>query len=124
MQAIITKFIPPTNTRPSRYKAECERGSLTVSADHALNPEENHRAVCDALCARFDAEDSKKYGSTARTWSRPKAGGGIPSGEHVFCFIQPRVLDRDALVKAAREFMEQGTVANRAALRGALEETT
>jgi hypothetical protein len=94
MQAIITKFLPPTNVRGSRYKASCERGSLTVDADHALNAEENHRAVCDALCAKFDAEDVAKYGSTAATWGKPKASGQIPSGEHVFCFIPERVYRR------------------------------
>jgi hypothetical protein len=97
MQAIITKFISPTNVCGSRYKATCERGSLTVSADDALSYEDNHRAVCDALCAKFDAEDRAKYGPTHKgQWSRPKASGQIPSGEHVFCFIQERVYRRAA----------------------------
>jgi hypothetical protein len=96
MQAIITKFICPTNTRGSRYKAQCERGSLTVDADHALSAEENHRAVCDALCAKFDAEDSAKYGSPLKKsgWTAPKASGQIPSGEYVFCFIPDRFFQR------------------------------
>lgn len=121
MQAIITKYIAPTNFKPSRYSAACERGSITVSADHGLNADENHRAVCDALCARFTAEDVAKYGSSADngTWSRPKAGGQIPDGRHVFCFIPPRTLERDQteLEKAAGAFMEQTSVANRSALR-------
>lgn len=94
MQAIITKYIGPGNVRGSRYKATCERGSLTVGADDALSLEENHRAACDALCAKFDAEDAKKYGSDARKWSRPKASGQLPSREHVFCFIPDRVFER------------------------------
>lgn len=100
MQAIITKFLCPTNVRGSRYKASCERGSLTVEIDHTLSNEENHRAACDALCARFDAEDAKKYGTpvcrTKWKWSRPKASGQIPSGEYVFCFIPERVYRRAA----------------------------
>lgn len=96
MQAIITKFICPTNTRGSRYKASCERGSLTVDSDHALNADENHRAACDALCAKFDVEDVAKYGSAAAHWSAPKASGQIPTGEHVFCFIPERVYRRAA----------------------------
>jgi hypothetical protein len=100
MQAIITKYLCPTNVRGSRYKATCERGSLTVSADDALTYSDNHRAVCDQLCAKFDAEDAAKYGidpsRSAHTWSRPKASGQIPSGEHVFCFIDERVYRRAA----------------------------
>lgn len=101
MQAIITKFIPATNKRASRYKATCERGSLTVAADYDLNASDNHRAVCDALCAKFVAEDVAKYGSKANQWSKPKASGQIPSGECVFCFIPDRVLKRKPAPVAA-----------------------
>lgn len=101
MQAIITKYLPATNYRGSRIKATCERGSLTVSWDHGLDAGENHRAVCDALCAKFDAEDEKKYrsklnatGFSKYAWSRPKASGQIPSGEYVFCFIPERFFKR------------------------------
>lgn len=97
MQAIITKYLPVTDRKSSRIKAVCERGSLTVTWDHALDVGENHRAACDALCARFDAEDKKKYGSDPEhkgRWSRPKASGQIPSGEYVFCFIPERVFER------------------------------
>ncbi len=95
MQAIITKYVPATNYKPSRMQAKCERGSLTVSYEHGLNIDENHRTVCDALCAKFTAEDQKKYGTTnERSWSRPKAGGTIPDGRHVFCFIPQRTLER------------------------------
>jgi len=31
MQAITTKYLPATNTKPSRIKAECSAGSLTLS---------------------------------------------------------------------------------------------
>lgn len=98
MQAIITKYVPPTNTKPGRVKATCERGSLTVSWDHGLEAGENMRAACDQLCAQFDAEDAKKYGGEGLRndwkWSRPKASGQIPSGEYVFCFIPERFFDR------------------------------
>lgn len=96
MQAIITKYLPATNTRPSRIKATCERGSATIPLDHSLNDGDNHRAACDFLCARFDAEDANKYGSARgpHSWSRPKASGQIPGGEYVFCFIPGRVYRR------------------------------
>lgn len=102
MQAIITKYLPATNFKPSRIKASCERGSLILSTG-SLEPRTSdersdlgnlHRAACDALCAQFDAKDSKRNGVTVRQWSKPKASGQIPTGEYVFCFIQDRVLGR------------------------------
>jgi len=95
MQAIITKYIPPTNFKPSRINAKCERGSITLSWDSGLDDGENHRAACDALCARFAAEDLKKYGSANDCgWLRAKASGQIPDGRYVFCFIPRRVENR------------------------------
>jgi hypothetical protein len=87
MQAIITKYVGATNTKPSKIVAKCQRGSLRVSYDHGLNIDENHKAACDALCAKFGAEDVAKYGSKENTWNRPKAGGVIPDGRYVFVFI-------------------------------------
>jgi len=60
---IQTKFLPATNTRGSRIKATLSRTSewtktTTVSFDHALSAEENHRAAMQALCRKlcFNAE--------------------------------------------------------------------
>ena len=53
MQAIITKYIGPTNTRGSRCKASAEAGSITVEWDDALNSEENHAAAARALVAKL-----------------------------------------------------------------------
>jgi hypothetical protein len=52
MQAIITKFLGPTNTKGSRIKATSWVDSVTVSYNHALNVLDNHRAAADALCAK------------------------------------------------------------------------
>jgi hypothetical protein len=52
-QAIITKFLPPTNVRGSRVKATAEAGSVTLSWDHALNAELNHAAAAHALASKF-----------------------------------------------------------------------
>lgn len=87
MQAIITKYLCPSNSKCSRYKATCEAGSITVSADDALSPEQNHKAACDALCAKLDDQNDAKYGiDNRRTWSMPKVSGGLPGGAvaHVF----------------------------------------
>jgi hypothetical protein len=92
MQAIITKFLCPTNFRGSRYQAKCEAMTVTVAADHALNAEENHLAVCAELCRRMDARNLAKYGSKAAQWTKPKASGQIPSGEYVHVFLPVEVL--------------------------------
>ncbi len=62
MQAIRTKYHGPTNSRGSRVTASCERGKLTVSWDHALNPENNHRRAVAMMLAKFAHDDVKQYG--------------------------------------------------------------
>ncbi len=87
MQAIITTFHGPTNTRGSRYSAKCEAMTIYLSADHALSADENHKRACDELCARMDARNVAKYGSKAGQWAKPKVSGQIISGQHVHVFI-------------------------------------
>lgn len=50
MQAIITKFLGPTNTKGSRIKATSWDGSVTVTYNYALDSLNNHRAAADAVC--------------------------------------------------------------------------
>jgi hypothetical protein len=71
MQAIETKFIPATNTKPSRIKATCERGILTVSWEHAWSDEDNHREAALALCVKFAQEDAPKTPFDKNPWARP-----------------------------------------------------
>lgn len=87
MQAIQTSFLSPTNHRPSRIKAQCDRGSVTVAWNYGLSVEENHRAAASALCAKFVAEDRKAYGEHCQSaWSRAFVTGFLRdgSGVHVF----------------------------------------
>ena len=63
MQAIETKYLPATNTRGSRIKATCERGSITIPYPHELSGDACHIAAADTLVAKFVEEDTKKYGS-------------------------------------------------------------
>lgn len=71
-QAIQTKFLGPTNTRPARVKAWADAGSVTVSWDHRLSIAENHRAAAAvALADRFN-------------WGGEWIGGGLPSSGYAF----------------------------------------
>jgi len=64
MKAIQTKFHGPTHTKGSRYSARDGDGNRVIlSADHALNSDENHKAAALALCAKMH-------------WSPSLIGGG------------------------------------------------
>ena len=56
-KAIITKFIPATNTKGARIKATGWRGSVTVPYSHEISPVANYRAAAEALCNKFSRED-------------------------------------------------------------------
>jgi hypothetical protein len=92
MQAITTKYFGPGNVRGSRIKASCERGSLTVGWNHALNSTENHIAAAKALLAKFAGEDTKAYpGTTAEShhWGA-FVSGEIECGKTVHVLIGNR----------------------------------
>jgi hypothetical protein len=65
-QAIITRYMGPTNHRSSRVKATASAGSVTVCWDHALGVDENHAAAAKAL--------ADKYG-----WGGVWVAGGLPN---------------------------------------------
>jgi hypothetical protein len=71
MQAILTKFHGPTDTKGSRYSARCEAGRVVVCGDHRLNIERNHTAAAYALAAKLG-------------WSGEWYGGQLPTGEYAF----------------------------------------
>lgn len=52
-QGILTRFVPATNIRGSRYSATCEAGRTIIGADDSMNYEENHRAAATILAERF-----------------------------------------------------------------------
>ena len=86
MQAIVTKYLPATNTRGSRIKAYCERGAVTISYPYELTIEAAHIAAADALIARFVKEDAARYGTVANPWSRARVCGQMPNHDfaHIF----------------------------------------
>lgn len=84
MQAIETKFLPATNTRPNRYKAECARGSITIDQDDNLSIESNHIRAAELLLKKFVAEDLSKYGEKSKSaWDQTFNSGTLKNGNYV-----------------------------------------
>lgn len=77
MQAIQTKFLPCTNTKPSRIKAWCDAGSLTLSYAHEFEESDAHAYVAKKL--------SEKLGWTGKYYSE-LIGGSLP-GNNGYCFV-------------------------------------
>jgi len=53
MQAIVTKYIGPTDTKGSRIKATCDAGSITIPYPHELSGEDVHAAAAMALVRKL-----------------------------------------------------------------------
>jgi hypothetical protein len=87
MQAIQTKYLPATNKHPSRIKATCDRGSITISYPEELTSPETHIAAANALIRKFVMEDAKKYGTNGNPWSAPKVCGSLPDGTYAHVFV-------------------------------------
>lgn len=80
-QAIVTKYLPPTNKRGARIKATCARGSLTLSWIHELDNEGNHIVAATALRDDCVNEDIAEYRKPT-LWNRPIITGCLPSGNY------------------------------------------
>jgi hypothetical protein len=52
-QAIVVRYIGPTNTRGARWKASAQAGSITIAQDFALDADANAIAVAKAFAAKF-----------------------------------------------------------------------
>ena len=74
MQAFITKYHGPTNTRGSRISAKCAAGTIYMSYRHELDIEENHIAAAEILRAKL-GWDKDFYGRLVT--------GCIHTGEYV-----------------------------------------
>jgi len=87
MQSIQTKYLSATDTRGSRIKAKCARGSIVIPFPHDLSGDDIHRAAVLALATRFLDEDSSK-GTPRETnfWNRAFVSGSLPDGSmaHIF----------------------------------------
>lgn len=79
MKTIITKYLPPTNTRGARIKAQTSDEtcpiSVTISYDYELNHFERHASAVVALCNKLE-------------WHSVEfQAGGMPNG-YVFVILQ------------------------------------
>jgi hypothetical protein len=89
-QAIVTKYLSPTNTRGSRIKAECNRGSITIRFPQECSFENANVIAAQALCDKFVAEDAKDFGSasvTGNCYARKRVCGVLPNSEYAHVFI-------------------------------------
>lgn len=82
LQAIVTKYLGPTNVRGSRVKATAAGGTITIGWDNRYNSEVNHALACAALVQKMG-------------WQGQWHQGGLPSGD--YCFVcqyagKPRVV--------------------------------
>ena len=75
MKAIITKYIPASNTKGSRIRASAEGvPSIFVPYPHELSGEEVFKSAALALCAKHN-------------WNHQLVGGGLPDQSgYAFCF--------------------------------------
>ena len=86
MQAIITKYLQPTNVKGARIKATWEAMTIILGWDHGHNPEDNHKAAAAELCLRMDKRCAKLYASKPQ-WNKPKVTAQLKGGEYVHVFI-------------------------------------
>lgn len=62
MQTIMTRYLPPTNTRGARIKVISAWGSKTYAYDHTAG--EPHKAAFDAFLAERNKVMAEKYPNT------------------------------------------------------------
>ena len=72
-QAIITKYLGPTDTKGGRIKASCYSGSVTIDYPHHLSGDAKHLAAAEALCKKLD-------------WTGTLIGGSLPD-ESGYAFV-------------------------------------
>lgn len=95
MQAILTRILPATNTRPTRYRVSANRGSITIAADpiakeDAIGSAQAHRRAALQLIWRFIREDKAEYGTpeNKNPWGRHFATGCLPNGDFAHVYIE------------------------------------
>jgi len=73
MQAILVRYMPATNHRPSRFKASCAAKSVTVSMSYEGKDEDRAaKALLEAMSWTGERYDLVK--------------GQLPNGDYVYTF--------------------------------------
>ena len=88
MQSIQTKFLSATDSKGSRIKAKCARGSIVIPYPHELTGDETHRAAVLALVTRFlDEDSSRDITRETNFWNRAFVSGSLPDGSMAHVFV-------------------------------------
>lgn len=93
MQAIQTKWIPFTQTKPSRIIAKCGRGRIIVSEPIGVSSysDEMHVFAAKELIKKFVAEDAshEKHPTppNENPWNKPFVTGELTDRTRVHVFI-------------------------------------
>lgn len=74
-QAITVKYLGATNTKPSRFKATADAGSVIVSYDYEHDAKQNARIAAETLAAKYGWPNAEKL-----------VGGQTHNGDYVFVF--------------------------------------
>ncbi|SMG42992.1 hypothetical protein [Paraburkholderia susongensis] len=84
MQAIVTTFVNPTNTRGPRIRAKCEAGSVTIPFPHEYSDVRAYAVAAMALV--------RKLGWNEKGYEQSWVGGAMP-GNAGYCFVIQSKLD-------------------------------
>jgi len=74
MQAIQVKYLGPTNTKGSRYKAICKSGNYTHHRDYSYGGDGNALTAAERLMEKLEWDKEFEIG----------AMGTLPNGDLVF----------------------------------------
>lgn len=78
-QSITTNYMPYTNTKPSRIKAQASGGeALTIPYDHELGADANHAKAAQALATKLDWKGVWVAGGLTRGNSFVGLGPHVP----------------------------------------------
>lgn len=84
MQAIQTRFIGPSNTKPARIKAWCSAGQIVLSVHTIPENINKHRFAASALCFKLGWISTR-----GAAFSAGLVNGSLPNGDEVFVFDVP-----------------------------------
>ena len=90
-QAIVTRYLCPTNTKPSRIKATCDRASLIITFPQGESLVDAHAVAVRALLEKFHKEDAPDGDFRYRSWpsfDRWVCGGMPQASKDSYVWVQ------------------------------------